>query len=180
MVSRVATETGLDLQYESLKEEVSGNLGRPHMAETLVEKGVVSSIGAAFAEYLGENRTAYVPMERLPHETVIEAIHSAGGAVSLAHPGRIRSDHVPEMVDRLVDAGLNGIEAWYPYDESNSDAYSDVGVAEAMTLARTHDLIPTGGSDCHGQESGKFRIGTVRTPESTIDAIRRKSTSYHE
>lgn len=172
LVERLAGATGLDLDYESLAGDVDGNLGRPHLAERLLAAGVVDSIGEAFDRYLGPDGEAYVPMQRLPYTEVIDAIHAAGGAASLAHPGRIRSDRVPEMLDRLVDAGLDGIEVWYPYDEAGQDVYADVGVAEATAYAEEYDLIPTGGSDCHGEGSGKFRIGTVRSPAETVGRLR--------
>lgn len=172
LVERLAGATGLDLDYMSLAGDVDGNLGRPHLAERLLEAGVVDSIGEAFDRYLGSDGEAYVPMQRLSYTEVIDAVHGAGGAASLAHPGRIRSDRVPEMLDRLVDAGLDGIEVWYPYGEAGPDVYADVGVAEATSYAEEYDLIPTGGSDCHGEGSGKFRIGTVRSPPETVGRLR--------
>jgi predicted metal-dependent phosphoesterase TrpH len=101
-------------------------------------------------------------MERAPYDEVIEAVHEAGGITSLAHPGRIRSDRVPEMVEELVDEGLEALEAWYPYGEIRSEDYANIGVKEAETLAEEHSLLKTGGSDCHGPGSGKFRIGGVQ------------------
>lgn len=172
IVERLSDATGLTFEYETLRAEVDGNLGRPHLAQRLIDADVVDSVGEAFDQYLGSDGDAYVPMDRLPYETVIDAIHAAGGAVSLAHPGRIRSDRVPEMVGRLADAGVDGIEVWYPYSESGPEAYADIGVSEALELAQQHDLVPTGGSDCHGSGSDKFRIGTVRSPESTVDELR--------
>jgi hypothetical protein len=172
MVERLAAATGLDLDYDALASSVDGGLGRPHLADRLVEAGVVDSIGAAFDEYLGTDGEAYVPMERVDHERVVEAIHAAEGIASLAHPGRIRSDRVPELVERLVDAGLDGIEVRYPYGGSGPDAYADVGVEGAAELAEEYDLIETGGSDCHGLDSGKFRIGEVRVTAEVYDALR--------
>lgn len=172
MVERLAGETGLDLDYDALAASVDGGLGRPHLAERLVEAGVVDGIGPAFDEYLGSDGRAYVPMERVDHERVIAAIGAADGVASLAHPGRIRSDEVPAMVDRLVDAGLDGIEVRYPYGESGPDAYADVGVEAASRLAAEYDLLETGGSDCHGPGSGKFRIGDVRVTAGDHDALR--------
>lgn len=173
LVSRLADATGLDLSYDDLEAGVDGSLGRPHLADHLVSAGVVSSIQEAFDRYLAAGGPAYVPMERLPYETALDAIHAAGGAASLAHPGRIRSERVPEMVDRLAAAGLDGIEVWYPYGGSGPAAHGDVGVAEAAALARRHDLVSTGGSDCHGPGSGKFRLGSVRAPRDSLDALRR-------
>lgn len=161
LVENLAAVADLDLSYEVLDAEVEGNLGRPHLANRLVEAGVVSSIGEAFDEYLAKEGEVYVPMERLDYEEVIETINGAGGVTSLAHPGRIRAtaEEVEEMVTVLESTGLNGIEVWYPYGVETSPEYADIGVEDAKELAESVDLLQTGGSDCHGPESGKFRLG---------------------
>lgn len=173
LVENLAAETGLDLSYERLDASVEGNLGRPHLAERLVDEGVVSSIGAAFDEYLAESGSAFVPMQRLEYEEVIETIHGAGGLTSLAHPGRIRTDAetLPEMLDALVEAGLDGIEVWYPYGAETSPDYADVSVADAAELADEFDLLKTGGSDCHGPDSGKFRLGECGVDSDAFESL---------
>jgi hypothetical protein len=174
MMARVRDATDLDVTLDSLEREADGALGRPHVAEALVERGVVDSIGAAFDRYLGADGSCFVPMERVPFDEVIAAIHAADGLASLAHPGRIRTERIDEMVDRLVDAGLDGIEVWYPYGE-RSDDYADVGVEDAAALAETHGLLTTGGSDCHGPGSGKYRIGEVGVPAAVYDEMKRRA-----
>jgi predicted metal-dependent phosphoesterase TrpH len=116
-------------------------------------------------------------MERHPHEHVIDAIHAAGGVTSLAHPGRIRAtaETVREIVVRLSETGLDGIEVAYPYAADRSPDYADVDVAAAADMATEFDLLPTGGSDCHGPGSGKFRLGDVRVSEAELDAIRERA-----
>lgn len=168
LADRLSDEIEADVDYEALRDEAGGMLGRPHVARYLVERGVVDSVSRAFQEYLGPGGEAYVPMERLSHERVIEAIHAADGLVSLAHPGRIRSDRVPEMVAALADDGLDAIEVWYPYGSDPT-----VTVEETAALAAEHDLLETGGSDCHGPGSGKFRIGDVRVPAAEFDDLLR-------
>lgn len=172
MVANLADATSLDLDYEELSGAVDGMLGRPHLAEALVDAGVVDSIGAAFDQYLGPGSSAYVPMDRVPVDDVIAAIRGAGGVASLAHPGRIQSSDVPAIVADLVAAGLDGIEVKYPYDDAPSEGYADVGVEGTAALADEHDLLRTGGSDCHGPGSGKFRVGEVRIDEGELDALR--------
>jgi predicted metal-dependent phosphoesterase TrpH len=172
LLAKLNEAAGLELDHEELSASVQGGLGRPHVAKALVEEGIVASIGAAFDEYLGRDGPAYVEMERVPARAVLDAIHAAGGVASLAHPGRIHSDRVPEIVARLAAQGLDGIEVWYPYDDGSSPtADTDVGVAEADALATEHDLLRTGGSDCHGPASGKFRLGSVRVPADDLEAL---------
>lgn len=97
-------------------------LGRPHIAGVLVDEGVVDSVGEGFNEYLGTNGAAFVPMERVPAAEVVEAIRAAGGVVSLAYPGRIRTDSIESIVSTLVEAGLDAIEVPYPYGDVSSDS----------------------------------------------------------
>lgn len=176
LVDRVAAATEVETSYDALAAGVDGGLGRPHVAELLVEEGVVDSIGAAFEEHLGPAGDCYVPMGRADHEAVLDALHAAGGVASLAHPGRISGDAalVRAMLEDLVSAGLDAIEVWYPYERTaGDDRYADVGVDEAAALATEYDLLPTGGSDCHGPGSGKERFGQVRVRRDVLDRLRR-------
>ncbi|MFD1588088.1 PHP domain-containing protein [Halorientalis brevis] len=177
LIENLNAATGLSLDYDDLQAAARGSLGRPHVAQALVDAGLVDSIDAAFAEYLGTDSAAYVEMERQDYTAVIDAIHAAGGVASLAHPGRIRSDGVPELVATLADAGLDAIEVAYPYGGDSGPAKrNEVGVQTAADLAETNDLLATGGSDCHGPDSGKYRLGEVRVTRAELDAIRDRAT----
>lgn len=164
----------INTSYSELSDAVEGSLGRPHMANLLVDENVVNSVGVAFERYLGRGGEAYVEMEKASCARVIDAIHAAGGVASLAHPGRIRLNtaKIPELVDRLIGSGLDGIEVWYPYEIGSDEGYADIDPGHALELAEENDLIPTGGSDCHGPNSGKFRIGKVRAPATTVRELR--------
>jgi len=181
LVENVNDAAGTAMDYEAMRERADGMLGRPHVAQRLVDEGLVDSIGAAFDGYLATDGDAYVEMERLDAPVVIDAIHAAGGVASLAHPGRIRADGpdaVAAIVDSLVDDRLDAIEVPYPYGEIGHGGYAAVSVEDAATLAGEHGLLRTGGSDCHGPDSGKFRIGTVRLGQSDLDALRDRATSH--
>lgn len=124
---------------------------------------------------VANNGNAFVPMERVPAPEVIDAIQGAGGVVSLAHPGRIRGESIISIVDELVEAGLDGIEVQYPYDSAPTEGYADVSVEDAAKIAEEHGLLKTGGSDCHGPDSGKFRLGEVRVPEAQLNRLRARA-----
>lgn len=175
MTRKFVDVTGIDTSYDEMRNRARGGLGRPHFARMLVDEGLVNSVSEAFDEYLGEDDDVYVPSERVDHESVVRAIHDAGGVASLAHPGRIDvgTEEVHAMVEEMVDKGLDGIEVWYPYGEIASERGSDVGVEEALELADENDLLRTGGSDCHGEGSDKFRIGEVRVPAEDLERLRR-------
>ncbi|MEF8829041.1 MAG: hypothetical protein V5A49_08395, partial [Haloarcula sp.] len=166
LATRLSEVTGLTVDLDDLSASVAGMLGRPHFARHLVAEGVVDSVGGAFEQYLGDDAAAYVPMERVPHERVIEALHDAGGVVSLAHPGRMDDLDVPAAVAALAEAGLDAVEVRYPYGPDPT-----ITISEAAALADEHDLLQTGGSDCHGPDSEKFRIGEVRVPRADLQAL---------
>ena len=172
IIDRLHEVTSLDRSYNDIKSEADGILGRPHIAGVLVDASIVDSVSEAFGEYLANDGAAFVPMERIPAPRVIDAIHGANGIVSLAHPGRVRTDDIESIVADLVEAGLDGIEVPYPYSEAPSEGYSDITSETAAALADTHDLLSTGGSDCHGPDSGKFRIGEVCITRDQFDDIR--------
>jgi len=172
ILSRLRETTSFDRPYEDIRGEADGILGRPHIARILVEEGIVNSIDSAFDEYLANNKTAFIPMKRVPAHEVIDAIKHAGGVVSLAHPGRVRTESIGDIIDELVEVGLDGIEVQYPYDEAPTEGYAGVSVEDAAALAEKHGLLQTGGSDCHGPDSGKFRIGEVRVSGEQIKSLR--------
>jgi len=180
MISKVREVTNLEVDYEEVRDEADGLVGRPHIAELLVESGVVEDIGSAFKEYLGNKGSAFVPIGRVPAREVIDAIHEAGGVASLAHPGRIRTDDVEGILQHLAETGIDGVEVAYPYDDAPDEGYADVDVADADEFAELFGLLRTGGSDCHGPESGKFRIGEVLVSSEWLESIRSRANERSE
>lgn len=122
----------------------NGNVGRPHLARTLVERGYVGSVDEAFDRYLGTDRPAYVPRPDISFREAIAVIDAAGGIASLAHPGLYNRD---EAIPDLIAAGLRGIEVHHPKHGFGRVSYY-------RRLARRHDLLVTGGSDFHGAADG--------------------------
>src|ERR1700693_485943 len=136
-LSRVAH----DVTYEMVRAEAGADapLGRPHVAKALVRCGTAASIESAFRDFLSPGRPAYVPSHHVrPHEA-IEAIARAGGVAVLAHPGRIK--HL-DVIDELVEAGIVGLEVFYP-------THTDAQIARFRELAARYGLVMTGGSDFH-------------------------------
>jgi len=118
-------------------------VGRPHIAQALVESGQVSSYQEAFARYLGDHAPAGLPKKNPSPEEAFAVIREAGGCAVLAHPGNWTSE---EDIQVLVAYGLWGIEVWHPSH--------DVGLVHYYTaLAKRYQLVPTGGSDYHGRHA---------------------------
>lgn len=116
------------------------SVGRPHIAQAMVEAGVVKSRDVAFERFLNRGCPAYVPRPKLTPAEAIGVIKGAGGVPVLAHPGLIRDDN---QVRALIAEGIVGIEAYH----------TDHGDRQRQFYARwglDAGLIVTGGSDSHG------------------------------
>jgi len=117
-------------------------LGRPHVARAMVDKGVVSTVKEAFDRFLGEGRPAYVGRYRLTVKEAVDLIRGAGGAATLAHPG-VSSIERGDL-ERMKAWGLVGVEAHHPdHNPSVREKY--------LRIAKEFDLVPTAGSDFHGE-----------------------------
>ena len=139
-------------------------IGRPHIADVLVEEGIVFSHDQAFQTYLGYGRPAFQPKFTLTPGEAVEIIHAAGGLASLAHPILYRRD---ALIPDLIEQGLDGIEVLH----TKHDA---AAVRRYSTMADHYGLLRTGGSDCHGDSRGDPVIGNVLVPSAFLDAMKRR------
>lgn len=148
---------GLDIDIEEVKAEAHGsNIGRPHIASVLIDKGYVASFKEAFIRYLSDQSLGKIYNEYYSYHKVIETVKQAGGAVVVAHPGNLYS---LKDLEELVEAGIDGIEFLHP-----SHNYKKQKQIEAF--ADEHDLLKTGGSDFHGSSNGYkkfFGVVTINT-----------------
>nr|WP_245661962.1 PHP domain-containing protein [Melghirimyces thermohalophilus] len=158
---------GISITMEEVrakKKDGKTNVGRPHFAEVLVEKGVVQSMNEAFDRYLGKDGAAYVITPRIHPEEAIHVIREAGGVPVLAHPGLYGED---ELVLHLAQQGLAGIEVNHPdHDDEMRARYRE--------MARRFQLPTTGGSDFHGERHGSMYhapLGTCVTDRETVERL---------
>lgn len=132
---------GMELDMEEVKAEArGGNIGRPHIASVLENKGYVASFKEAFIRYLSDEQLGNIYNEYYSHYQVIDTIREAGGAVVIAHPGRLYS---VEELESLVEAGVDGIEVIHPSHDYQTQKRME-------EFADRHSLLKTGGSDFHG------------------------------
>ena len=145
----------------------SKNLGRPHLARALVERGWVGSVKEAFSRFLADGKPACVARAKLPAERAIALIHGAGGAATLAHPGVSRVERMG--LTALAQAGLDGVEAHHAdHGPSQREKY--------LAIARDLHLVPTSGSDFHGEAVAPGRkLGTADMPVEALEALRARS-----
>jgi len=154
---------GLDLGIEAvLRKAGDGAIGRPHIAEALVEEGLVSSYDEVFQKYLGYGGPAYEGKYVIPAAKAIEVIHEAGGVAVLAHPG-VHLDR--QTVVKIVKMGLDGVETRHPKHPPEA--------AEWLTrLAEQERLLTSGGSDYHGDGRGETPFADWTIPYSWVEALR--------
>jgi len=167
MVARLAT-LGAPISWERVQEIAQGSIGRPHVAQALLEAGHVGSITEAFDRFIGRSGPAYVERAKLTPEDAIALAHACGGVAVLAHP--LEGVGVLHLLDGLVAAGLDGIECYY-YRE-----YGPGKTEELAALARRHGLVATGGSDFHGftmsgLSSASNAPGSVAIPPECVDEL---------
>jgi len=174
MLERLA-ELGLPVDWERLIEVSggSGSIGRPHVATTLLEAGHVSSYDEAFDLWIGRGGPAYVERYKVSPEDAVRLLRASGGLPVLAHPyiysrdGQRRAGvDLKHWLPRLCEAGLEGIEVYYPN-------YPSSARRQLLALAVQHGLLPTGGSDFHGGRLGNG-LGSVAVPWAVWEGLERR------
>jgi 3',5'-nucleoside bisphosphate phosphatase len=168
MVARLQ-ELGYPIDFERVRAIArGGNIIRPHVAQALVEAGVVATVKDAFSDQLiGSGGRAYVEKHALPPGDAIGLVHQAGGVCVLAHPGTWREvSPVPdEVIDELVAGGLDGLEAAHPEHTPELEAHY-------VAMARDRGLIWTGSSDCHGTRYEPVRLGMRTTDPEQLERLK--------
>ncbi len=162
MVAKLA-EMGLPLPWDRVLEVAgAGSVGRPHVAQVMLECGYVASLAEAFTDYIGRNAPAYVERYKLTPEEAVAIIRGVGGLAVLAHPGEVVT--LGEVLPNLISAGLAGLECYY-------FGYSPETVEGLVELADEHGLVPTGGTDFHGRDTsgqGPKHPGDVWVPWESV------------
>lgn len=166
-------ELGLAISWERV-QQIAGDasIGRPHIAQALVEAGYVKYPRDAFDEYIGRNGSAYVERPKLLPEDAVRLLVDHGALPVMAHPtySESKSDRdgvssLPEILSGLRAAGLVGMEVYY-------GDYTPEQVEWLRGLADDFDLIPCGGSDYHALGNpGEPEPGTVGPPMSSVESL---------
>ena len=167
-------ELGYPITMDDVLRQAAGDaVGRPHIADALVEAGAIENRSQAFVNLLGDGGTAYVERDRLTAINAIELTKASEGVTSIAHPLTINIDAVTlrTIFGDLRDAGLAGIEAYY---SEHSPAIRTQLAAVASDLG----LVATGGSDYHGLGRPGLQIGSGRgdlvVPDSSLEELRER------
>ncbi|MFZ5586463.1 MAG: PHP domain-containing protein [Thermodesulfobacteriota bacterium] len=167
-------ELGIAISLDEVRAYAGGDLvGRPHFAQALVARGVVKNRGEAFARFLAAGKPAYVSKWRFPPAEGIAMLKRAGAVTVLAHPGlfKLGLAALEPLLLRLVEAGLDGVEAHY--------SEHDPALSRALArLAARLGLAVSGGSDFHGAPKPDIALGVgrggLRVPASLLADLERR------
>jgi len=147
-----------------------GVVGRPHLAQAMVERGHVATREEAFERYLAPGGAAYVPKRKLEPAECIRLIRGSGGVPVLAHPDQtgLEGSELERLVAELKSCGLAGIEVYCPsYDSSKTRALRD--------LALEYELVESGGTDFHGDAKPAIRLGrgfgSMYVPDALLERM---------
>jgi predicted metal-dependent phosphoesterase TrpH len=152
--------------FEKIETSVEGTLGRPHIADYLVRRGIVRSRQEAFDKYLVK---CNVPKSPIYLEETADLVRNAGGKLVLAHPNDPHGTSLATLTKSLTEqtaiiedsmlSYIDGVECWHSRNDTQTTACY-------VKFAKKHDLIMTGGSDCHQKP---VVMGTVKIPEYVVD-----------
>lgn len=140
-------EKGVPVTLEEVEEIAGGDIiARPHFARAMVRRGYVQSSREAFDRYLDTEDYARIERAKPAARECVEAIHAAGGRVSLAHPYQVglEDEALDALTGELAGYGLDALECFYP-------RHTEAQTAFYLRLAEKYRLHVTGGSDFHGE-----------------------------
>ncbi|MFT4110262.1 PHP domain-containing protein [Propionicimonas sp.] len=168
MLRRLA-EAGMPVPEEVLAKYVgdSPSVGRPHLADSMIELGYVADRREAFDNWLADDRPIFVQRYSVPLAQGLDLVRAAGGVAVIAHPwGRVSRDQLPvEVLAGFAAASrLDGVEV----DHQDHDAATR---AELRALASRLGLLATGASDYHGTGKVDHDLGCNTTDPAVLTEI---------
>ncbi len=156
-------ENGVAIDIEKVFAKAGGGaLGRPHIADAMVEAGYVADHAEAFARFIGEGGPAYVEKHKMDPAQAVATIHAARGLAFVAHPGYYLEDAA--TFGALLDHGFDGVEVFHPY-------HRPAVVERLLGIARDRGLLISGGSDFHGF-AGRDNLGEPPVSYALLERIR--------
>lgn len=158
---------GLAVTIDDVATIANGaQIGRPHIAKALINKGYVPDLETAFSQYLAKGRPAYVEKDKMTAEDALSLICTYGGLPVLAHPFtlELQSHELNLLIAKLKDRGLKGVEVNYPeHSKAQKKLYA--------SIAHDLDLFITGGTDYHGPGRNSISIGDFGVDRKLLDIM---------
>lgn len=166
-------DLGIAISNEELTLIAGEQIGRPHFARLLTQKGLTKNTQDAFSRYLKRGAPAFVEHAKPQAQEVIHQISAANGLAVLAHPLYLDPsfEKIPALVAQLSSYGLAGLEAIYP-------THSKKAYRFLQKLASQHDLLLSGGTDYHGDKHSVTPLGgntkTIRVPSQILQDLKQR------
>ena len=157
---------GTGVTWARVQELAGGTVGRPHVAQALVEQGHVQTVGEAFTpEWIGTGGRYYVAKRELDVLAAVRLVRAAGGVPVFAHPAATKRGRTvgDDVIVAMAEAGLAGLEV----DHVDHD---DAARAHLSGLAAELGLLTTGSSDFHGRHK-TVALGAFTTARDTYEAL---------
>ena len=174
MIVEKLQSLGYDISFERVREIAGGgNIVRPHIAQAMVEAGVVPAEEDAFTqEFIADGGRASVNKHALDPLDAVELIVQARGACVLAHPGMWWDQtSVPEeLIEAMASRGMAGLETDHT-DHTPEQRERYRAIAERL------GIVPTGGSDCHGTRYDPIRMGSFTTDPDRVRELRSRASA---
>ena len=169
LVEKLA-EQGLPVHYEAIEAEAGGTVNRAVIGAYLLRHGFCNSMEEAFDRWLNLERGLYVPPKRPDAFEVIRFIKSIGAVAVLAHPFlNLAELQLREFLEQAK--GLDGIEVYY-------SKFSREQIALLEQIASEYGLVCSGGSDFHGSNKPKLRMGTgygdLEVPIRALEELKKR------
>ena len=158
MVERLQ-ELGMPLDFDSVVARAGDSVGRPHLADEMIDAGYVETRQQAFDEWIGDGKPVHVKRPKPTIEDACAAVHAAGGITSLAHPLYYCVD-TDDLVSFCQSVGVDAIECFH---RSHDDSYR----YELWAAAKDRNMSVTCGSDFHGMMYNQSP-GSMAVPISTL------------
>ncbi|HTP80520.1 MAG TPA: PHP domain-containing protein [Bacteroidota bacterium] len=154
----------IPLKLEAVLDQAGvGSVGRPHIANALIEEGFVDNYHEVFQKYIGVGAPAYERKYQMGIDEAVRMIGTAGGLTFLAHPGKYTTE---AELQQLINAGMDGIEVVHPsHNEARQLYYRGV--------VNQYFLLESGGSDFHGGKKNDDAVfGVYRVPTHVVETMR--------
>lgn len=162
-------KVGIQIDYEKIRRESDGYVNRAVIAAEMTALGYTASVKEAFKTYLQPEFGYYIPPRRPDAYEMICFIKELGAVAVLAHPLlNLTERQLRGFLPKAVTSGLDAMEIAYP-------KYSPMETLLAQVVAEDHGLLPSGGSDFHGENKPDIALGTGRDnlciPDSWLAAL---------
>jgi predicted metal-dependent phosphoesterase TrpH len=156
----------ISLEFDAVLEQAGiGSVGRPHIANALVEQGMIGTYNEAFEKYIGDHGPAFEKKFQVTPAEAFKLISSSGGLSFLAHPGKYMTEL---QLSDVIRSGLDGIEVVHPSHNENLRAFY-------REVVNQYFLLESGGSDYHGgKKNDDYAFGRFVVPMSVVEAMRRR------